>query len=117
VHFDFPLGTFQVHAVSGAAAGAPHNQMDAPRSSARPRKVKTMKDNLTQAGAESLRRKLEGYWRSLSSAAAFNFWIVPQGAEMHTVWCVRSSLVRGLPGPLLTQASTSNTTQMLGERA
>jgi hypothetical protein len=57
-----------------------------------------MKDTLTPAGAENLKRKLEGYWRNLSSAAAVNFWVEPKGTEQHTVWCVRSSLVRGCRG-------------------
>ena len=68
-------------------------------------------NTLTQMGAEALRRKLEKYWQSLSSAGAVSFWIMSQGTEQHTVWCVRSSLVRGRPAPLLTQASTSNTTK------
>jgi hypothetical protein len=75
-------------------------------------KGKTMKDNsFTQAGAESLRQKLEKHWQSLSSAGAVRFRIEPQGADKHTVWCVRSSLVNGLPGPLLTKPSTSNTVE------
>jgi hypothetical protein len=72
-----------------------------------------MKDNLTPAGAESLKGKLEKYWRGLSSASAVRFWIEPQGTEAHRVFCVRSSLIYGLPGPLLTEPSTSNTTEAL----
>ena len=71
-----------------------------------------MKDNLTAPGAESLKRKLEGYWCNLSSAAAVNFWIEPQGAKDKPVWVVRSSLRGGLPGPLLMPASTSNTVEV-----
>jgi hypothetical protein len=73
----------------------------------------TSTNNLSQVGADKLKRKLEGYWRNLSSAAAVNFWIESQGTEQHPVWCVRSSLRNGLPGPLLTSASTSNTTGVL----
>jgi hypothetical protein len=73
--------------------------------------MRTPPNNLTPAGAESLKKKLEGYWQNLSSAGAVNFWIEPQGTEQHRVWGVRSSLVGGLPGPLLTPASTSNTTE------
>jgi hypothetical protein len=72
-----------------------------------------MKDNLTPAGAESLKGKLERHWQTLSSAAPVNFWIEPQGIEAHRVWGVRSSLRGGLPGPLLTPASTSNTAKVL----
>jgi hypothetical protein len=69
-----------------------------------------MKDNLNQAGAETLRRKLERYWRNLSSAAPVSFWIEPQskGTEQHTIWCVRSTLRNGLPGPLLTRPSSAD---------
>jgi hypothetical protein len=36
-----------------------------------------MKDNLTPAGAESLKGKLERHWQTLSSAAPVNFWVEP----------------------------------------
>jgi hypothetical protein len=49
----------------------------------------TPPNNFTQAGAEALKRKLEKYWRNLSSAGAVNFWIEPQGTEDHRVFCIR----------------------------
>jgi hypothetical protein len=70
------------------------------------------RDNLSQAGAENLKRKLEKHWRNLSSAGAVRFRIEPQGTEQHTVWGVRSSLIKGLPGPLVTSSSTSNTAEV-----
>ena len=68
-------------------------------------------NNLTPSGAEALKLKLEGYWQSLSSAGAVSFRIEPQGVGDKSVWGVRSSLINGLPGPLLTPASTSNTVE------
>jgi hypothetical protein len=73
-------------------------------------------DNLGQLGAETLKRNLEAYWNGLSSASAVSFWIERHGGEhqapdKRAFWCVRSTLVRGRPGPLLTQASTSITTK------
>jgi hypothetical protein len=88
-----------------AAAGDPNIIMSASSGAQQPDQGKQAmysSDYLAQVGAGVLRQKLERHWRNLSSAAAVNFWIEPHGTEQHTVWCVRSSLVRGLPGPLLT---------------
>jgi hypothetical protein len=52
--------------------------------------MKVSPNNLTPSGAESLKRKLEKHWQSLSSAAPVRFRIEPQGAGEHTIWCVRA---------------------------